>query len=99
MLSVLFGLIGIVVGVLWLVSWSAWGPFLLVLQGSVPPFLILVGIVAVIAGISSIKDKAAAKKEEEKLEESGPAEEEKPEESSPAEEETSEEISEEKPEE
>jgi F0F1-type ATP synthase assembly protein I len=75
MLSVLFGLIGIVAGVLWLVSWGAWNEFLIVLQGSVPPFLILVGLVALAAGISSIKDKAAAKKEEKKLEEGSVTEE------------------------
>ncbi|MDA3792180.1 MAG: hypothetical protein PF545_00775 [Elusimicrobia bacterium] len=72
MLSVLFGLIGIVVGVLWLIGvgvGSAWNEFLMVLQGSLPPFFILVGLVALAAGISSIKDKASAKKEEEKLEE------------------------------
>ncbi|MEA3506762.1 MAG: hypothetical protein U9R36_04650 [Elusimicrobiota bacterium] len=88
MLSVLFGLIGIVVGVLWLVSWEAWDHFLVVLQGSIPPFLILVGLVALAAGISSIKDKAAAKKEEEKLEEGSVTEE--------SSEEDSEEVSEEK---
>ncbi|MGM0441231.1 MAG: hypothetical protein ACQEQC_02290 [Elusimicrobiota bacterium] len=72
MLSVLFGLAGVVIGVLWLVPGvlgSAWGPFLTVLQGSVPPFLILVGLVAIAAGISSMKDKKAAQLEEEKLEE------------------------------
>ncbi len=69
MLSVIFGLIGVVVGIIWLISWGGVQPFLVVLQGSVPPFLILVGLVAVAAGISSIKDNMAAKKEEEKLEE------------------------------
>lgn len=68
MLSVVFGLVGIVAGILWLFMWGAWGEFLAVLQGSIPPFLILVGLVAVAAGISSMKDNAAAKKEEEKIE-------------------------------
>ncbi len=68
MLSILFGLIGVVVGILWMAIWGAWQPFLTVLQGSVPPFLILVGLVAIAAGISSIKDKKAAQLEEEKLE-------------------------------
>jgi len=75
MLSVLFGLAAVVVGALWLIIWGAWGEFLVVLQGSLPPFMILVGLVAVAAGISSIKDNIAAKKEEEKLEEEKPAEE------------------------
>ena len=69
MLSVLFGIIGIAVGICWLVMWGAWAHFLVVLQGSVPPFMILVGLVAFAAGVSSIKDNAAAKKEEKKLEE------------------------------
>lgn len=77
MLSVIFGLIGVVVGVVWLIN-GAWGPFLTVLQGGVPPFLILVGLVAIAAGISSIKDNMEAKKEEKKLEEESAAEETKP---------------------
>lgn len=64
MLSIIFGLIGIVVGILWVVMWGAWDEFLLVLSGAVPPFLILVGLVAVAAGISSVKDNASASKEE-----------------------------------
>lgn len=67
-MSVIFGIVSIVVGVLWLAMWGAWGPFLVVLQGSVPPFMILVGLVAFAAGVSSIKDNAAARKEEAKLE-------------------------------
>ncbi len=67
MLSVLFGLAGIVIGILWLAMLGAWSEFIMVLKGSVPPFLILVGLVAVAAGVSSMKDNAAAKKEEEKL--------------------------------
>ncbi|MBN2406906.1 MAG: hypothetical protein JXJ19_04355 [Elusimicrobia bacterium] len=78
MLSVLFGLVAIVVGALWLVLWGAWSQFLVVLQGSLPPFMILVGLVAVAAGISSMKDNAAAKKEEAKLEEGGSSSEDKP---------------------
>ena len=74
MLSVIFGIVGIVIGILWLAAWGAWGPFLVVLQGAIPPFLILVGLVAVAAGISSIKDNIAAKKEEEKLEEGSASE-------------------------
>ncbi len=68
MLSLIFGLVGVVVGVLWLVSWGGWSHFLVVLQGSLPPFLILVGAVAIAAGISNIKDNMEAKKEEEEIE-------------------------------
>ena len=74
MLSLIFGVAGIVVGGLWLVLWGAWKPFVTVLQGSIPPFMILVGLVAIAAGISSMKDNMAAKKEEEKLEAQEPAE-------------------------
>ncbi|MFC2061433.1 hypothetical protein ACFLUV_02875 [Elusimicrobiota bacterium] len=70
MLSVLFGLVIIVVGVLWIAVWGAWDEFLLVIQGFIPPFMILVGLVAVAAGVSSVKDNIAAKKEEEGLDES-----------------------------
>jgi len=71
MLSVIFGLASIVIGVLWVAMWGAWDEFLMVLQGAVPPFMILVGLVAVAAGISSIKDNMAAKKEEEEFEKEG----------------------------
>ena len=75
MLSVIFGVVGIILGIAWLFVWGAWEQFILVIKGSVPPFLILVGLVAVAAGISSIKDNAAAKKEESRTpeEESGGA--------------------------
>ncbi len=75
MLSVIFGLAGIVIGALWLAAWGAWEPFLVVLQGSIPPFIILVGLIAVAAGISSMKDNMAAKKEEAELEEESGSEE------------------------
>jgi len=81
MLSILFGIVGIVAGALWLFIWGAWSEFISVLQGAMPPFLILVGLVAVAAGFSSMKDNAAAKKEEEKSgseEESAPAPKEEP---------------------
>ena len=68
MLSILFGLIAAAIGVLWLFVWGALDEFLIVLQGSVPAILILVGLVAVAAGISSIKEKMAEKKEEKKEE-------------------------------
>jgi F0F1-type ATP synthase assembly protein I len=42
-----------------------WPDFLKVLKGTVPAILILGGLASVGVGISSIKDKIAAKKEEE----------------------------------
>ncbi len=75
MLSVIFGLVGVIIGILWIATWGAAEHFLVVLQGSIPPFLILVGAVAVAAGISSMKDNMAAKKEQDKAVEDKPAEE------------------------
>ena len=37
-----------------------WKSFLMVLRGSIPPILILIGLAAAAVGISSIRDKAAA---------------------------------------
>jgi small neutral amino acid transporter SnatA (MarC family) len=63
-------IIGTAVAVLGLVGLFAWiGDFLVVLKGSVPIFLIFGGAIAVIAGVSEIKDELAAKKEEKKEEE------------------------------
>ena len=86
MLSVIFGIVGIVIGILWLVNWGGWAHFLVVLQGSLPPFLILVGAVAVAAGISSVKDNMEAKKEEEKIKSDQPEGEKKEEKASEKEE-------------
>ena len=74
MLSLLFGAAAIVGGVFWIIK-GAWGNFIVVFQGAVPPFMILIGLVAVAAGISSMKDNAAAKKEEEKMNEDSSSEE------------------------
>ena len=71
MVSVLGGLVAAVIGVLWLAVWGGWDEFLMVVQGSVPVMLILGGLVAIAAGISTMKENAALKKEaeEEKKEE------------------------------
>ena len=63
-LSVIIGAIVALVGLLGLIGWL--GDFLLVLRGSVPAMLIFGGVIAVIAGISEIKDESASKKEEKK---------------------------------
>lgn len=61
-LSVIIGAIVALLGVFGLIGW--WGDFLLVLRGSVPAMLIFGGAIAVIAGVSEIKDELASKKEE-----------------------------------
>lgn len=63
-LSVLGGIVAIILGILGLVSW--WDVFIRALQATVPAILILVGVIALFAGISEIKDTAAQKKEEQK---------------------------------
>lgn len=54
MLSILVGGIVLLVGLILLVSW--WFEFLFVLRGVVPGFLMLGGIVAVLAGVAEHKD-------------------------------------------
>jgi small neutral amino acid transporter SnatA (MarC family) len=66
-MSVVIGGLVALLGLLGLIRW--WSAFLVVLKGSVPAMLIFGGVIAVIAGISEIKDELAAKKEEEKEEE------------------------------
>ena len=63
-LSVIIGAIVALLGLWGLLAW--WCDFMLVLRGSVPAMLIFGGVIAVIAGISEIKDELASKKEEEK---------------------------------
>jgi len=63
-LSVIIGAIVALLGFAGLIGW--WSDFLLVLKGSIPAMLIFGGIIAVIAGISEIRDEAASKKEEKK---------------------------------
>lgn len=63
-MSVIIGAAVAFLGLLGLIRW--WGAFLLIVKGSVPAMLIFGGIIAVIAGLSELKDEAAAKKEEKK---------------------------------
>jgi uncharacterized membrane protein len=63
-LAILGGLIAIVGGIL-LVAFVWWGPFKMVVYGVIPPVLFFGGLIALIAGISSIKDAARTKKLEE----------------------------------
>lgn len=71
MLAILFGLIAIAGGVLLLVltdpnTWFQ--AFKDVVQGSIPPFLVFVGLISIFIGIGNIKDKAAEKREREEEE-------------------------------
>ncbi|MCS7228326.1 MAG: hypothetical protein NZ839_05120 [Endomicrobia bacterium] len=53
---------GIIVSVLGIWLWIIWPGQAIVLQGSIPIMLICGGILAIIAGITSIKDTIEAKK-------------------------------------
>ena len=65
-LSIIIGAIVALLGLLGLIRW--FGAFALILKGSVPAMLIFGGLIAVIAGISEMRDEAAAKKDEKKEE-------------------------------
>jgi hypothetical protein len=73
MFAILIGFIMMVAGV-YLAIFVWWKEFLEIVFGSIPPILFFVGLIAFIAGISSIKDAKRAKSlDEEAL--SSPAEE------------------------
>jgi len=59
--AILGGLVAMVGGVL-LVALVWWGPFITLVKGFIPPVLFFGGIIALIAGISSIKDVARTKR-------------------------------------
>lgn len=63
-LSIIIGAAVALLGVLGLAGW--WCDFLTVLKGSIPAMLIFGGAIAVIAGLSELKDGEAAKKAENK---------------------------------
>lgn len=65
-LSVVGGAVAILIGVMLILAWSL--AFKLGLQFLIMLILVFGGLIAVIAGISEIKDSVAAKKEEEKKE-------------------------------
>jgi len=62
--SVVIGAIVVLLGLLGLLSW--WSEFTVILKGMLPAMMIFAGAVAVIAGLSEMKDEAASKKEEPK---------------------------------
>lgn len=65
MIALIVGIVFLVLGVLGLIFW--WTKFVIVLAGSLPPIFVLSGLAALALGISQIRDKIAAKKEEEEL--------------------------------
>lgn len=63
-LSIVIGTVVALVGLILLIKW--WYEFLFLLKGSIPAFLIFSGIIALIAGVSELKDTLKQKKEESK---------------------------------
>ena len=63
-LGVIIGAIIVLLGIKGI--WCWWGDFLTVLKGSLPAMFILGGAIAVIAGVSEIRDEASSKKQEKK---------------------------------
>jgi uncharacterized membrane protein len=65
--AILFGLIAMAGGVVVCILWPGifWRDLKIVVGGMIPPLLFFGGLIALIAGISSIKDAARTKKLEE----------------------------------
>lgn len=64
--AIIGGLIAMAGGI-YLVIFLWWREFYELIFGSIPPLLFLLGLIALIAGISSIKDKKRIKKLEEEV--------------------------------
>jgi len=58
--GVVTGAIVVLIGIIGLIRW--WGSFMMLLKGSIPAIFIFAGAIAVIAGLSEIKDETAEKK-------------------------------------
>lgn len=63
-MSIIVGGAFALVGLIGVMAW--WFDFITLLKGSIPAMMIFGGLIAVIAGISELKDEAASKKEEPK---------------------------------
>ncbi|MDP3790691.1 MAG: hypothetical protein Q8R38_01445 [Candidatus Omnitrophota bacterium] len=63
-LGVIIGVIIVLLGVRGLLFW--WPDFLTVLKGAIPAMFIIAGAIAVIAGLSEIRDELSSKEKEEK---------------------------------
>ena len=62
--GVVVGAVVVLLGVVGLIRWSY--AFIIILKGAIPAMMIFGGAIAVIAGLSEIKDESANKKEEKK---------------------------------
>lgn len=62
--GIVVGVIIVVVGVIGLMRW--WGDFTALLKATIPAMMIFAGAIAVIAGLSEMKDESAVKNEEKK---------------------------------
>lgn len=58
------GIVAVVLGLLGIIKW--WALFVKGLQAAVPFFILLVGVIAIAAGISDIKDRIEEQKEKER---------------------------------
>lgn len=63
-ISIIIGAIVALLGLIGLLGW--WCDFVIVLKGSIPAMFIFGGVIAVIAGLSELKDKQSAGKNENK---------------------------------
>ena len=59
-LGIVIGLVAVILGLKGLIAWR--GDLLTVLKGSLPAIFILIGVIAVIAAISEIKDEIFSKR-------------------------------------
>jgi len=62
--SIIGGIVAVAIGLIWFFGGKLWFELWVVLKGVLPLMLVGGGLIAIIAGVSSIKDKIAAKKEE-----------------------------------
>jgi len=62
--GVVIGAIVVLLGIAGLIRWSY--AFIIILKGTIPAMMIFGGAIAVIAGLSEIKDETQSKKEEKK---------------------------------
>jgi TctA family transporter len=67
MVALVVGIVFLLLGVLGFTAFHWADEFIDVLQGSLPPIFILSGLAALALGVSQIRDKASAKKEEEEM--------------------------------
>jgi len=63
-MSIIVGGAVALLGIIGLIAW--WCDFVILLKGSIPAMMIFGGVIALIAGVSELKDEAAASKTEEK---------------------------------